>query len=168
MENLLNILRLVSACQSVDGRKKLQKMVYILQECGYPFHERYTLHLFGPYSGELKHEIDMLVGDLLEERVIAAGAYPQYTYQPHAEAARLLARFPSPDAAQWTPLAIDLNRRSAQDLEAISTALYLRRHGFEGERLRQQFVELKPNLAAQFDDANRHVESLIAHQQLAN
>jgi uncharacterized protein YwgA len=34
MNTALNVAKLLVVCQQVEGRKKLQKMVHILQSCG--------------------------------------------------------------------------------------------------------------------------------------
>ena len=44
------ILELVNKCGKIEGRTKFQKIVYILQNLGVPFEEKFTYHYFGPYS----------------------------------------------------------------------------------------------------------------------
>lgn len=60
----------VDACRGhVDGRKKLQKMIYIAKVLGYPLREDYTLYFYGPYSEELAGELQRMKElDLLDER----------------------------------------------------------------------------------------------------
>ncbi|KYK32444.1 MAG: hypothetical protein HXS48_14105 [Theionarchaea archaeon] len=60
----------VDACKGhVEGRKKLQKMIYIAKVLGYPLREDYTLYLYGPYSEELAGELQRMKElDLLDER----------------------------------------------------------------------------------------------------
>lgn len=44
--------------QSIQGRKRLQKVVYFLQYAGCPLDCRYTLHHFGPYSRDVADACD--------------------------------------------------------------------------------------------------------------
>ena len=59
----------VNACKKgVDGRKKLQKMIYVAKTLGYPFTEGYTIYWYGPYSHELAAELKRMNElDLLSE-----------------------------------------------------------------------------------------------------
>ncbi|MGD9693280.1 MAG: YwgA family protein [Phycisphaerales bacterium] len=168
MQNLLNILRLVEFCEPIDGRKKFQKLVHILQECGYPFREQFSFHLFGPYSSDLKREIDTLEGELLAETAEESNEITRYVYHLTEAAKTLLAQRADAQSAAWKDLAQSLNARSALDLEAISTLLFLKKRGYEGQRLQTRFGELKPNLATQFERANRDAESLVANKRLAS
>lgn len=69
-EEYTKIAYAVDACKrGVDGRKKLQKMVYIAKVLGYPLQEDFTLYLYGPYSEELAGELQRMKElDLLDER----------------------------------------------------------------------------------------------------
>jgi len=60
----------VDACKrGIDGRKKLQKMIYIAKVLEYPLREDFTLYLYGPYSEELAGELQRMKElDLLDER----------------------------------------------------------------------------------------------------
>lgn len=51
----------VDVCRNgVDGRKKLQKMIYVAKVLGYPITEDFTLYLYGPYSEELAGELQCM------------------------------------------------------------------------------------------------------------
>lgn len=51
----------VDTCRrGIDGRKKLQKMIYITKVLGYPVQEDFTLYLYGPYSEELAGELQRM------------------------------------------------------------------------------------------------------------
>lgn len=53
-EEYAKIAFAVDACGGrVDGRKKLQKILYIAKVLAFPLREGYTLYLYGPYSEEL-------------------------------------------------------------------------------------------------------------------
>lgn len=156
MERLLNIARLVKACGKVDGRKKIQKMVYILQQAGHPFREEFGYLHYGPYSSELKAEIDSLVTStvgLLEETPQPIIDHTSYVYKPTQKLEHSLESLGIAGEPAWADLARTLNKLNASQLEAISTILFLRERGFEGEQLESKFKDLKPDIANLFDQA---------------
>src|SRR5699024_6984368 len=64
------LLHFFIEANEVTGRKKLQKMIYILQVCGIPFGEKFHYHFYGPYSEELSLRVEELcnLGFLKEDR----------------------------------------------------------------------------------------------------
>ena len=70
MNSIINLARLISVCGEVKGRKKLQKIVHLLQAAGH--HEDFGyefgyLH-YGPYAHGVKHDLESLkVQDLVRE-----------------------------------------------------------------------------------------------------
>jgi uncharacterized protein YwgA len=60
-EEYAKIALAIDTCEGgVDGRKKLQKMIYIAEVLGYPLEEYFTLHLYGPYSQELAADVQRM------------------------------------------------------------------------------------------------------------
>src|SRR5690625_360724 len=53
LTNHAKLMQFFSIASEVTGRKKRQKMIYILQQCHVPFEEKYRFHIYGPYSEEL-------------------------------------------------------------------------------------------------------------------
>src|SRR5690625_7914465 len=53
LTNHAKLMQFFSVASEVTGRKKLQKMSYILQQCHVPLEERYRIHIYGPYTEEL-------------------------------------------------------------------------------------------------------------------
>ena len=49
----------------------------------------------------------------------------------------------------------------SQTLEGISTILFLKRRGLQGEQLKQRLLSLKPHLAAQYDACDRETSILL-------
>src|SRR5438067_9320640 len=69
MHPALQIAQLLRVLRIVSGRKKLQKLVHILQELGHPFPEQFEYSHYGMYSRQLRSEMDSLVSDnLITER----------------------------------------------------------------------------------------------------
>ena len=58
LENHAKLMQFFSSTDEIVGRKKLQKMIYILKKCEIPFEERYQFHFYGPYSEELTLRVE--------------------------------------------------------------------------------------------------------------
>lgn len=157
MSRTVELLRLVQVCRKIEGRKKLQKIVHILREAGYPFHYRYSFHLHGPFSAELKRDIDLFSEEnLLDERESTTryGEFAQYEYRPTDQTNILLSELEADsEPVVWSSLAVRLNEKSAQELEAISTILYLLRSGTKRDELKARFESLKPQLSSNYQTA---------------
>jgi len=162
MQGLIDIARLIQVCGKIDGRVKLQKMVHILQEAGYPFEEKFGYLHHGPYSSDLKREIDQLVDwDLVQEEPQPVINYTQYSYSPSDELPDVLKAIGADAEPEWQKLAKELNGQESQVLESVSTIMFLRRRGFTAEKLRERFARLKPNLADRFDTCLQQAERIL-------
>lgn len=65
----------------IQGRKRLQKVVFFLQEAGCALDCRYTLHHYGPYSRDVADRCDeMLAAGLIEEAGGPTNGDMQYIY----------------------------------------------------------------------------------------
>lgn len=163
MNRTVELLRLIDYCNSIVGRKKLQKIVHILKESGHPFPYRYGFHFHGAFSAELKAEIDALLSEeLIEEKEDGSlyGGFHQYQYHSTDRAKEFLLGLDT-GAPKWAPLAARLNAKPAQELEAISTVLYLRQHGCPEFDLKTRFEQLKPHLADKFESSMRFIREAI-------
>jgi len=167
MENLLSVGRLIVGCEEIQGRKKLQKIVHILQCKGYPFRQRFGYLHFGPYSAELRAEVEQLSALGLIEEVEGATetGYAQFDCRPKPGLEEQLIAAGYSDEPAWLPLARELNGLETRLLEAISTILFLRQRGYTGEDLKLRFSSLKPVLCDLYDDALRRSETFIPHEE---
>lgn len=154
MQGLLQILRLVDALGRVEGRKKLQKIVHILQAKGHDFPQKFGYLHYGPFSSEVAAEVDALVSGELVHQEGSGQPYEAYVYTPGESAKKLLNELQQTEAPDWMNLARDLNQKNVSELEAISTILYLQANGFVGEKLRIRFAELKPALRSLYEAAH--------------
>lgn len=122
--NHAKLIRFFQIAEDITGRKKLQKMIYILQKCNIPFEERYQFHFYGPYSEELTLRVEELcnLGFLSEEREEKTSYY-QYHYQITAAGEEFLKQFTLdlPDMSDKIQL---LKGKSSRFLELVSTLLY--------------------------------------------
>jgi hypothetical protein len=129
----------------------------------FPHHFGY-LH-YGPYSHEVKADLDRLVDPsrqlVTEEQSVAGVGFQTFVYRPKPE---LKAAFQTHDSP-WAQLAQELNKRTPQELEAISTILFLRRCGVAESSLEERFHQLKPMLIGHFCPARLFTDNLpVANQ----
>jgi uncharacterized protein YwgA len=153
MDGMLEVLRLINALGEVHGRKKLQKLVYILQSRGYGFPEHFGYLHYGPYSSGLAAEVDALVSSGLVSQQGGCGEYEPYVYKSGQAVQKLLRDLGKADKPPWQTLACELNTKDANSLEALSTVLYLISNGFTGKALKDRFSKLKPSLEHLYDKA---------------
>ncbi|HLR81318.1 MAG TPA: YwgA family protein [Bacillota bacterium] len=126
LTNHAKLLHFFIEANEVTGRKKLQKMIYILQVCGIPFGEKFHYHFYGPYSEELSLRVEELcnLGFLKEDREDKSN-YIQYHYQITREGVDFLQQFSleMPEMSQKIGL---LQQQSARFLELVATMLYFK------------------------------------------
>lgn len=139
--NINQILTLIKEAGIIDGRKKFQKIVFIIQSKGVDIQERFKYHYYGPFSSDLQLEIDDLVdsGILLEEY-----SENHYSYRM------------SPDITDFSidedvharkDLIRYLNSIDTRVLELTSTIYFLQREGYNERNIIEKKLELlKPHL----------------------
>ncbi len=83
----------------VESRKRIQKIIYLLQSAGLALTNDFKLHHFGTYSSDVASLVDDLsTSGVLEEQEIRNGNVVQYNYllsNPGKEAIDKLGRNPS-------------------------------------------------------------------------
>lgn len=116
----------------VAGRKRLQKVVYLLQKAGFPSDAEFGLHHFGPYSRDVAEACDDLVAaNVLQEQMCDNAVGTQYTYtllpnNGNAALDRTELRLPQLTAqvAPFRRLAEDVLARDLWELELGSTIYF--------------------------------------------
>jgi len=112
----------------LQGRKRLQKVVFFLQEAGCPLDCKYTLHHFGPYSRDVADRCDEMVTAGLVDEVGGPpnGDMPYaYTLKPKTYAA--LERTADAEMQRFHELGTRLINESIWSLELGSTILFFHR-----------------------------------------
>lgn len=124
LDNHARIMQFFSMAKEVTGRKKLQKMIYILQQCHVPFEEKYNYHFYGPYSEELTLRIEELCNlGFLQENKEEKSSYYQYHYQITPEGEQFLRQF-SLNMPDYSDKVEKLQEKSSRFLELVATLLY--------------------------------------------
>lgn len=117
--------------RGIQGRKRMQKVIYFLQQVGCPIDADYTLHHYGPYSREVANVSDIMVAEgLLNEQ---GGNGEQYAYTLGSQTKMMLDQIGQSENAEsfqkFRPQAIELLRTDLWKLELGSTILYFYRSG---------------------------------------
>ena len=158
MNTLIQLAILFKATTGIEGRKKLQKMVHILQEFGIPFGVRFGYHHYGPFSEDLQDKIQSLQYDKLINEVPVPGPLRTSVFRPEDRLLRLLAMVGIEFLPPWIAFATELNQRTPRELECISTVLYLESiHGLAADPavIGNEFKILKPHLVGRLDAARK-------------
>jgi len=162
-EKRYRVLALLAALGEVRGRKKLQKIAFLLQHWGTDLQSRFTYHFYGPYSADLQALVQELAAQelLQEERTKGQFVY-RITEKGREFVAKWEGRFAGVNtahaagrAALFAPPREQLQalaEQSAPFLELLSTYAYLLETGDGPVSAREKAVRLKPHLAALMDE----------------
>ena len=153
-DSFIPLLQFFVTVGEVHGRKKCQKMIHILQECGHDFGLNFKLALYGAYSSDLQSQLEDFVNfhyieEIPEETGVAK--FPTSKFVVSSNGGTILESLGQEKEPSWKKLAVELNGNSTRVLEATSTILYLRRDGTRNEDLKGKFTALKPHLTDIFD-----------------
>ncbi len=131
--NRLELATLVEWAGEIKTRKRLQKVVYMLQAAGCSLRAEYTLHHYGPYSFDVAALTDEMVGaELLDEKKIQSGTGRSFSYKLTKHAKSQLSTIQQiPDGLfQHKRLAIRLlNDQDLSKLELGATVTYFHKQG---------------------------------------
>jgi uncharacterized protein YwgA len=132
--------KLVEWAGTFHSRKRMQKIIFLLQAAGCPLDADYDLHHYGPYSEDVARLIDAMVGEkLLEERMEVHPYGEQYSYTLPDESRRQIAEYeagprgaqPAEQIAQFQPLARTLYQTDLKELEVAATIVFFRKQGHD-------------------------------------
>ncbi|MBX3176652.1 MAG: hypothetical protein KF886_04775 [Candidatus Hydrogenedentes bacterium] len=106
----------------VQGRKRLQKVIYFLQQAGCNLNCAYTLHHFGPYSRDVADACDeMVAARLIDETTSSQDWGIQYSYKLAPGTQALLDRAADQSMDPYRTLATTLISQDLWQLELGST-----------------------------------------------
>ncbi|WP_422924273.1 hypothetical protein [Singulisphaera sp. PoT] len=134
------LAKIVDWAGTLDTRKRMQKVVYLLQVAGCPLEAEYALHHYGPYSQEVALLTDAMVqAKILVERAGANPVGQQFSYQLDEVARVKLADFESsPRGATTCSVLAPFEEQARRlflvdlkDLEYASTIVFFRERGHD-------------------------------------
>jgi uncharacterized protein YwgA len=136
--NRYQLAKLVEWAGCLHTRKRLQKLVYMLQSAGCPLDAEFTLHHYGPYAQEVAALSDEMVRNELLVEVVGHNTRGQeYSYQlPESTKRQISDLERSAQGRKWAaqigpfePLAKELLKTDLKQLEYASTIAFFRRQG---------------------------------------
>lgn len=142
-----SLTQMLMVAGEIRGRKKLQKMVYIAQELGYPFPEPFALHMWGPYSEILTVKLKEMTdwGFAQEEALPGPAGNQHYVYKPGPHAERVLAEPGAGPDEGFAELVRYLNAQDATFLEGVATVMYLQAKGKRADEVGPLLGRMKPD-----------------------
>lgn len=164
-DSFIPLLQFFVTTGEVVGRKKCQKLIHILQECGYDFGFDFKLALYGAYSSSLQSQLESFVENrYIRETpgVTDIAGFPTSKFVASRHGASILKIFKQDQEPAWKNLANRLNSESTRTLEATSTIMFLRRGGTQDEQLEAKFSALKPHLKDIYQDGLKLADELRA------
>lgn len=148
------LLRLFEVTGCIEGRKKLQKTVHLLQSKGVPFDMKFKYYHYGPYSTDLQSQINMLVAYGLIDESNHHG--DMYIYEITEKGKEFIAKYRKEISSEFflpVGLVKHLLSTCATTLELSSTYSYLIEMGYDAESAHERTTELKPHLKNHLSDA---------------
>lgn len=147
--NLDKLISLLKSVKSITGRTKFQKMIFILQNKGLIFPEKFKYHYYGPYSSELQLEID----ELVDRRIFNEnGEGFSFKYEFNDEFANHVDN--NSEISSNLLLINFLVNQDYQDLELVSTIYYLKNSGYQNDNMiKGKLKILKPHLSSKVENS---------------
>ena len=138
--NRYQLAKIVDWAGTLETRKRMQKVVYLLQVAGCPLGADYTLHHYGPYSHDVARLTDEMVqASLLVEKTTSNAVGQQYSYSLSESARSSLADFEATPTGRAQAAALDpilskshwLLQADLRDLEYAATIVFFRKQGHD-------------------------------------
>lgn len=162
-ESVFTLLEFFNSTKIIYGRKKLQKVIHILENCGHQFPFKYEYHFYGPYSSQLQEEVNNLVrqGFLSEDRDDDTYIY-RITTKGEEFKKQLEEGIGYNFSVDKAKLDVLIGKES-QYLEVVSTYMFLLDSGYTSVTAKEKTRELKPHLAKYLNDAVSFTKQLLVH-----
>nr|WP_221437285.1 YwgA family protein [Gracilibacillus halotolerans] len=139
------MVKVIASTDGIIGRKKLQKIIFIMKKLGYRFEEKFTFHFYGPYSEELSLRVEELTNlGFISEMKEQKSNYYQYRYEVTERGKQFLEQAPT-ELTVDDDLAVLLKNQSSRFLELVSTMLYFDNLDKEEVNKKVQEVKKKSN-----------------------
>jgi uncharacterized protein YwgA len=169
----MKLARVIDACGGVDGRVKMQKIVYLLKAMGYdlPFDD-FRIRQLGPYSRAVAVSTDLLTAAGFVEETVEqlprnefGEPVQQYSYTLSESIKPLLRKhfdvLAPPGKPELDTVATRLKGHDRAVLEVAATKIYLQRvDKLTGDTLQRELKRLKGHLSARFREADDLLKTL--------
>ncbi|MDN5846357.1 MAG: hypothetical protein L0H53_08805 [Candidatus Nitrosocosmicus sp.] len=142
------LLSIISSVDRVNSRKKLQKLVYLIDSLGWNVFEDFRFHLYGPYSDHLFYELQNLIeANLIKE----TKTDNTYSYEITEIGKSLLKTINSENSYledRTLDVIAKLDSYNSEDLEIMASLFYISNEydGIGKEKLIDELQDRKPHL----------------------
>lgn len=158
LNGALSVAKLVAVLGTVEGRKRLQKIVHLLKAKGHPeFRQSFVLYYFGPFSRRVAAQLDFVVQAEFVKESVSDGRY-SYTASEEKRSLVNELRGDGEEAPEWAEFAKALDKKGTPFLEALSTFVFLRKSEVTAEQLDRAFRRAKPHLVDHLAPAKKFAE----------
>ena len=151
--NKYQLVKVIAIAEKVHTRKRVQKVVFLLQAAGLDFGATFRLHHFGPYSAEVASSLDEMsrLGVLEEQRYANVVGW-QSEYSLSTDAKRSLVEFEETEKGRASAAQVDKFKRQLHrlldvadlwELELGSTIAYFHRKYSDWEKAVQEACRFK-------------------------
>lgn len=161
----LKILKIIDTTGKIRSRKKIQKMVYLMQQADVPFSEDFNLHLYGPYSSQLQNEINQLEdGKLIEQPLEDYSYILRLTEKGKEFLKEKEGLIKDLFTKENLELINELNGIDPSILEIMATIVYFEKsYGKNRGKLKEVLQEVKPKSKESFGNAWGRLDDLGLH-----
>ncbi|AGA59445.1 hypothetical protein Theco_3398 [Thermobacillus composti KWC4] len=156
-----SVLSIFSVVEKVYGRKKIQKMVHLLEAAGTRMPFKYEYHYYGPYSAELQAELN----DLAQQGFLRETTHDEtYVYEITDKGRKFKEKLDQfgITVAIDKELVQSMVQQSSQFLEMVSTYAFLINAGYEPGEAKNKAIELKSHLKDLVDKAISYYNEQVA------
>jgi uncharacterized protein YwgA len=150
------IAQMLEVAKQIDGRTKFQKMAYFVNLYNWNCITDFKFHYYGPFSRELNDDLERMRGNgwIEEKGEMTNAGNTIYKYKiPYARmnlANALISRVEDPGLVKKSvPLIKQLDEFSSDELEIMSSLIYLRRSNPKATK--QDLVKMTSELKPRFD-----------------
>ncbi len=168
----LALATLMSWGEEISGRKRLQKVVFLLQRAGFPADAAFILHHYGPYSRDVSQTSDELVAlGILNETAEPCRAGKVYKYKMTKKGRELLSRTVSPRLQEIEKFHELVNRwqeTSTWHLELGSTISYFKQQSSDWDDAVNHAREFKKVSDSHSEDLKYALEIAQQAESFAN
>ncbi len=146
------LAKIVDWAGTLDTRKRLQKVAYLLKVLGCPLDAEYTLHRYGPYSQDIARRTDEMVeANLLVEKAESHAVGRQFSYRLADSARSGMAEYEATPQGQsrlerlepFREQACRLFQADLKDLEFASTIVFFHKQGHDWPTAVEKMREFK-------------------------
>jgi uncharacterized protein len=154
----MRALLAATASHKIESKKKLHKLIYLLQQKGEDFDQDYTFHYYGVFSPSLAGDLDTAKKWALINVEEPEEGQLAYTISlPKGSQIESISSISENSIIILNTLA----QKDPQYLEVLSTIVYLDRNFYKGDELKQKLQELKPDLERHYTEAFKIANELF-------